>query len=64
MSAGKSRQSRGRYLNADVISAVVRAEAPYGAGRCPGAPVFIGAALGCRAIGPPEAGEAQGARAR
>jgi hypothetical protein len=65
MIAGKSRQSHCQRLNAAATSAVVRAYAPYVSGRSLGAQHFVGAALGCRAISPPDAGaEAQGAWVR
>jgi hypothetical protein len=64
MSAGKSRQSHCQRFNAAATSAVVRAYAPYVSGRSLGAQHFVGAALGCRATWPPDAGEAQGAWVR
>jgi len=61
MSTGKSRPRHGRDLNAAVTSVVVRVEGRYGGGRFPGAPLGVGAAPGCRALGPSDAGaEAQG----
>jgi len=61
MSAGKSHPSYRRCPNAAVISAVVRAEVRRGGGRSPDAPLRVGAAPGCRAGGPSDAGaEAQG----
>ena len=65
MSAGKSRQSHCQRLNAVATSAVVRTDVRCAQGRFLGAHLFVGAALGCRAICLPDAGaEAQGAWAR
>jgi hypothetical protein len=61
MSAEKSHPSHRHGLNAAVTSAVVRAGVRRGGGRSPDAPLGVGAAPGCRAGGPSDAGaEAQG----
>lgn len=61
MSAGKSRPNHRHCLHAAVTSAVVRAEVRRGGGRSPDAPLGVGAAPGCRAVGPSDAdAEAQG----
>jgi hypothetical protein len=61
MNAERGRLSRRRASNAAVIFAAVRAGAPYGVARCPGAPVFIGAVPGYLFGG---GDETQGGRAR